>query len=348
MKKIVLLSIVLAAGVANAATVKHTNRSRNQALQFSPHILNFYSPENLNVYANTLTIETGSTTEGVTDLDTVGAELNQNAEGTLIKTFDFGTLGFTLGHQEDMIISNRIASGAVGIDGQQNPIQIGYGMKISDLNVGAALVYSNYNDKAAAVDTKESTMGVKVGVLTSAFYANAMLMFADKYETATVDYKGDLGIQLNGGYFLTPDTGIHATVISTGFKEDNGGAEEKTMSAKVMVIDTLNSEAAQFFYGAGILWGKNEDKAPGGDTTDILALPVIFGLEVNASSWVTVRGSVTQNVLLSKVGDLDPSLNTTTFAGGLGLNFNKISVDGAVTTSDDEYIGGKASLTYMF
>lgn len=343
MKKALLLSIVLVAGVAQA---KHTNRSRNQALQFSPHILNFYSPENLNYYANTLTVETGSTTDGVTDLDTA-ERLNQNAEGTLIKTFDFGTLGVTMGHQEDIITSNRIASGVVGIDGQQNPIQIGYGMKVSDLNVGAALVYSNYNDKASAVDTKESTMGIKAGVLTSAFYANAMLMFTDKYETAAADYKGDLGVQLNGGYFLTPDTGIHATVISKGFKEDTSGAEQTSLSAKVMVIDTLNSEAGQFFYGAGILWGKDEDKAAD-VKTDILALPVIFGLEVNANSWLTVRGSVSQNVLLSKDGDQDPSLNTTTFAGGLGLNFNKISVDGAVTTSANEYVGGKASVTYMF
>ena len=70
--------------------------------------------------------------------------------------------------------------------------------------------------------------------------------------------------------------------------------------------------------------------------------------EADAASWLTLRGSVTQTVLLdtSKVettpvaagtdSEFAPGTNNTTVAFGAGLKFNKVTVDGALLAAGSQ------------
>ena len=89
-----------------------------------------------------------------------------------------------------------------------------------------------------------------------------------------------------------------------------------------------------------------------------------MGLEVDASSWLVLRGSLTQRLVLldnTKVEaasvvavETSPGANSTVAALGAGLKFNKLTFDGTlsaggstqtVNTSD---LLGQVGVTYMF
>jgi hypothetical protein len=89
----------------------------------------------------------------------------------------------------------------------------------------------------------------------------------------------------------------------------------------------------------------------------------VIGVEADATSWLVLRASAKQNIL---VGDTKPNggvaqttRNNTTVALGTGIRFNKFMLDatlaaGSVPGSpgtaaiNDTSLMGNASLTYMF
>ena len=92
-------------------------------------------------------------------------------------------------------------------------------------------------------------------------------------------------------------------------------------------------------------------------------LPFIIGVEADAASWLTLRASAKQNVILgsSKVnqGDSTTIKNNTTVALGAGLKFNKFTLDSTLAAGsvpatagngsiDANNLMANASLTYMF
>lgn len=359
MKNLLTIAIVLSTATAFAT------RARNTALGNSLHIADFYSPENLSANANTFTMETGSTAADVQNLTTT-SDASKTAEGTLIKSTDMGVFGITLGHQEGLIYSQRSNSGVATVDAQQNPIQLGYGMKMSDMNVGFGLVYSKYDDKTAK--QSETSTAVKAGVSNSLFYVNGMITVADSFkdDTANTEYKGEPSIALKAGYNINADTSVHATVTKSGYKSSSAGTTTKeidNLGVQAMIIDTVKKEGSSFFYGAGLAMANAKEKVAD-KKIESMYMPFIFGLEATATSWMTLRGSVTQNVLISKEKDeltgkdVDPSANTTAVAVGAGFGLGKVTLDttlqGLVSNATtSQQVNGtdllaKAGLTYNF
>ena len=92
-------------------------------------------------------------------------------------------------------------------------------------------------------------------------------------------------------------------------------------------------------------------------------MPFVIGVEADAASWLVLRASAKQNVILgsSKVGTADSTTNTnnTTVALGAGLKFNKFMLDSTLVagsvpsvpgngTIDANNLMANAALTYMF
>ena len=90
-------------------------------------------------------------------------------------------------------------------------------------------------------------------------------------------------------------------------------------------------------------------------------------MEADATSWLTLRGNVHQNVLLgsskSIAGKKTTIANSTTVDAGATLNFGKLKVDGSVGTTDASRTGtigakkgvlatdnlmSRVGVTYMF
>jgi hypothetical protein len=92
-------------------------------------------------------------------------------------------------------------------------------------------------------------------------------------------------------------------------------------------------------------------------------LPVTIGLEYDAASWLALRGSVSQSVLVNELDDgtdKETSPNTTNVNAGATLKFGDLSVDGVLgtgtATNDTSETGvfntdnlmSRVSMTYRF
>ena len=365
MKKLLTIALVLTSVSAFAT------RARVTALGNSPHLIDEAQSSADQVYGlgDSLTIESGATALVLAApvANVTGVNMSKtNAEGTLYKSMGPGRLGVVLGHQDSIIYTMRsVAVTALpGIKGQQNPLEVSYAMNFADLVGSAGLVYSNYDNKVAG--EKSSALGVKVGVSSSLFYANLKLIATDKYESATSEYKGKSGIQLKGGMNFGETLSAHADILSTGFKTaTKGGADTADVEATVIavkVIDAIKKDGNNFFYGAGLTTVASKEKVADSKTT-VLNLPLIIGIEASAASWLTLRASVSQDVLLSNsktetggatTAELNPGTNTTTYAAGASFVFNKISLDGTITnlpgnqSINGNDLLGTVGLTYMF
>lgn len=359
MKNLLTIAIVLSSVSAFAT------RARVTALGNSPHLIDVAqsSPDQVFGLGDSLTIESGLTAVATP----AAANTNKNAEGTLYKSLGGGKLGLVLGHQDTLVYGLRTAAsaapGLAAIKGQQNPLEVSYSMALADMVGSVGLIYSNFDDKVAS--EKESTMGVRVGVSNSMFYGNLKLIAADKYETPAVEYKGKMGIDLKGGMNFGETLSAHANIVSTGAKTSQAGtdtADVEQMLISVKVVDAVKKDGNNFFYGAGLSTVNTKEKL--GDTkSSTLNLPLIIGLEATATSWLTLRASVTQDVLLSNEktetagtasSETNPGLNTTKYAAGASLAFNKVSIDGTLTNgAGNQAINGTdllgtVGLTYNF
>jgi hypothetical protein len=119
----------------------------------------------------------------------------------------------------------------------------------------------------------------------------------------------------------------------------------------------MKSEGADFFYGFAY---KMNDVKSGGDKTSTSTLPMIFGIETDAASWLTLRGSVTQNVLLgsekttgSSPTGADSTDHNTTVNAGMGFKFTKSTLDITLSSATTGAINGSsfganAGMTYLF
>ena len=288
-------------------------------------------------------------------------------------------MGLSLGHQSKnaSIWGLRAAAltGFATIKGQQNPVELSYGMKSGDMSWAGTFVYSNYNDKAAS--EKESSMGIRAGLRMGALDAKLGLGLGSEYSNTTDGkFKGTPSISLGAGYQM--DTMYYAaSVVMAGFKtEDVNGAELRKLDNQEIMLSVTNSHKKEgnlegMFYGVGL--SNTSRKLTTSPTTDqkvtTMSLPVWIGMETEATSWMVLRGSITQNVFLSNSktestpagppgdAELAPGLNTTQVAVGAGLKFNKVTVDGtfsqltggaATQALDGNNLLAKVGMTYMF
>ena len=361
MKSLLTLAIVL------ASTSAFATRARVTALGNAPHLVDastvYSKPADIFALSDSLTIESGSTNvvPGAAGVMTADG----GAEGLMIRSAGDAKWSLSLGHDDARSFSQRSAASAtVGtIIGQQNPIELTYGMKAGDLAWAATLVYSNFNDKKNEV--KESTTGLKFGAATSSWDATIDLGLTDKWEDSANDdeFKGKSNVAVRGGMWVSSDMYAYGDVDMGGFEVTNGPAATiavKTQAIEVGMINTMKNDGNEFFWGAGLESTQVKVDVADAKSTS-LSLPVIVGLEANAASWLTLRGSVKQNVLIQNEKDedntgtteeLSPGTNSTTFAAGAGLKLGKLSLDGSILNNtqviNSANLLGTVGLTYAF
>jgi hypothetical protein len=130
---------------------------------------------------------------------------------------------------------------------------------------------------------------------------------------------------------------------------ESGKTEEKvgTVTTKIKGSEIVAgagrvwdiNPTAKIFTDAKIVLGSNQGAAPA-PKLKTQELPVTIGMEAEATSWLTLRGSVTQNVILNteetavlNVAKKKTQTNTTNVSAGATLNFGKLKVDGVIGTT---------------
>lgn len=293
--------------------------------------------------------------------------------------------------------AERLAAGKAVYQGQDNPIEFFWASK-GDMNWGVSLSYSDSKvtksmNSAATdlIEASQQSLGIRGGVKTDAWdaYANVGLISTAKVsgvETMTTantssEYKGDLGLKVGGSYNLD---GMY---LHASYSMDGAKIEEKTSvtnpesnkrsgnTAVVGVVNPNKFEGGEFFYGVNLVYTtfKHEFIDVGNNTAadttykgTTMALPAIAGVEYDAASWLTVRGSISQNLPFSTskietqvgtanaVNSFSNNKGNTTVAAGAGMKFGKLSVDGVFQGSTTSHIGSDAnflthaSVTYNF
>lgn len=349
MKQLLIIAIALTSVNAFAS------RARLLSLGSSPHLVDtqtvFAKPASMfDLASDYVLLETGTT--GST---TVSAGLNGNAEGMIVRTMGDAKMGLSLGHQSlnasawGLRAFSTLAGAAALSVNQQNPLEFSYGKKAGDMTWAGTLVYSNYVNKATTgvLLEKESSMGVRVGASQGPWDGTVSLGLTN---TANIlngsKFTGTLGLGLNGGYKM--DTMyFFGNIVQAGAKQESvAGAQEMKVATSTLSLGVVNShkkDGNELFYSVAlnqsdIAFNTTEASAQTKNTS--LTLPITIGYEVEAASWVTLRGSVSQSTLINNLkneivglgtaGEFAPAANTTTVAMGAGMKFNKLNLDGTI------------------
>ena len=363
MKKLLSLVIILAASSAFAT------RARINALGNAAHLTDTATiPGNVSdlmALPDSLTIETGKTAAASSTAGTVG---DDGAEATLIRSMGDAKVGLILGHDNKRTARYRteILSGT-NVDLQQNPIFLIYGMKMGEMNVAGGLEYSNYNNKTSSI--KENTTNLNLAASTQMWAAAVELGLADKWESATQTVKGKTNASVYGSFNISPELFSYAKLEMFGYELTGTTAREITENnMEVGAVHTMKKEGSEFFYGLSLRSESKKNSTTSGTPTETkttaLKLPVIIGVEADAASWLTLRGSITQTVLINDskeetdattTSEKSPGDNNTTVAFGTGLKFGKLSLDGTILTGGGQALNfgtgnfmSQVGLTYNF
>ncbi|UOF00022.1 hypothetical protein [Bdellovibrio reynosensis] len=357
MKKLLVL-----AALTVAATPALASKARLTALGNAAHLIDtqtiFVNSADIHYLGDFATLEFGAA-------NNAGAV--PHAEGGFVRSSAMGKWGAYLGRQSATVSEFVKAvndNALVGPDllNEQNALDLMYGTELAGLKWGFGFHYSAAKDEsdAAAGNRKIGTMGASAGVRTDIWDAYVRFGLMGKSENDLAPVAPELEqkglIDLGGGYWMD-SMYVYAKYLTTKGTLTAGGTDTDIEKNEYSIgaIDTVKVDGGSFFYGAS--YASSELKQ-GPATRTATGLPVLVGMELDATSWMVLRGSIKQTVLLGDVKD-DANdgdtqlLNDTTVAAGAGLKFGKLTLDGTLagsTTGDvnANTLLANASMTYMF
>lgn len=397
MKKLLLIAALAAlSSPALASKARMSALSNAEHLVDTQTV--FDNPSHLTLMGDYVTFEAGPTTPtslassitvGTTRYSELSTINNPGAEGGFVRSHGDAKYMAYLGKRSVFTHTYR---SMFGFTQQENPIELQYARK-GDINWGVGVNYSKSDLKAQTM--KQEAYGVRLGANAGAWEAYANIGLSSKAEgnaaanivsgdadgddiidageitafsadTASV-MKGTTGLKVGGAYNME-NVHIYGTYGQDGFKLDTpanaafNGSELKYSLMEVGAIDHNKIEGGQWFYGASVRMTEQKFTLVGAETkTKETHLPFLVGVEYDAASWMTLRASATQNVLIGSTktenGAAPDEVNTipqnTRVAAGIGLRFGKWVADGSWAASTTGNVNSTSfltnlGLTYMF
>ena len=308
----------------------------------------------------------------------------QYATWTALRDAAFGT-GADL--RANLFATGAVTAGnwgtatAVGT-GHNNAFDIIYAGKMGDMTWGVDLYYSSSKTENAF---KSSAMNLGLGVMTAQWAAYIQQALGSKisadnsfagYSTnsgTTVtslgsewELKQDSSTTLGGRYDLngvllfgsyTMWKGTLATPTAPAGLSSSTASTFKNTTLQIGAEDKIAGEGHHFFYGAALnMPTSSSDRGVSAAPelkTQATTLPLWFGVEADATSWLVLRTSLKQNVLLTEtktdtvsgttVTSTKSNGNSTVATLGAGLKFGKLMIDGTVAGSTAYTAAGVAS-----
>lgn len=369
--------LVLAAGLAVLATPALATKARLQALGEDTNG-SFYINDNRNIFLNAsevlnhkdlVTFEwgAGQTTDSVGD---------SNAEGGFLRSSGNMVWGAQMGRVTDFASDYTDAAnqGTVAAGDQYAPSNVLDLFIGGDAGIkwGAQLTYANNkadNLSVAAGDAKAEQIDLAVGVSSGNIAGYLKYGLSGKIETDTndIEVKRKSPLQLGVSYKWMEYT-FFGQYEMHGLEVDAAGTDsdikDNTWQIGAGRSTKLSDKATLFTKVAYVNTTKDWDDlgAAGAEDND-KSLPVTIGLEYDAASWLALRGSISQRVLVNEQDDgTDKSTlaNSTNVNAGASLKFGDLSVDGVLgtdaATNDTTETGifntdnlmSRVSMTYRF
>lgn len=347
--------LTVALGLAVLATPAFATKARLQSLGEDVNG-SFYFDDNRNIWFNAahinnhkdlVTFEWGA----ANGADSVDAP---RAEGGIYREAGNLTWGVQFGANSTDSNAIRAAGGDdVGLEDNNLDVFVGgdTGMKW-----GAGIGYTSSGKDETASNAKQSALRVRLGAIMGDTQAYVNADLTNESKNADNKYEGDpsynLGVVHNwNNYSLFAD---YRSVSGEG----KIGSEKNDLSSSQLQVGAgrvsrLNDKAS-LFTKASLVWNKAENDANEGEDLDgdtgsvynyeeysSMKLPVVVGLETEATSWLTLRASVGQTILGSEEGkDNKRGLASTTFVNaGASLKFGELTVDGVIGNNDGTQVG---------
>ncbi|MCM2350616.1 MAG: hypothetical protein NDI69_11405 [Bacteriovoracaceae bacterium] len=339
--------LTVALGLAVLATPVFASKARLQALGEDSYG-SAYINDNRNIWLNAAQINNHK------DLVTYEFGGNQTAdsagtargEGGVYKAHGNFVYGAHFGGASNTANGMRAATGLTNAD-EDNNLDLFIGGD-AGMKWGANLGYAKTADETSPL-TAES-MRTRLGVIMgdTQVYANINLINNAKGDNGA-KFNGDLGYQVGAIHAWEGNT-LFVDYRSFDAESEIGASKEdiSLMQAEVGMgrVERLNDKT-NLFAKASLFTAKVENDRTAGNTFgtagcdasqlaceeyDTMRVPVVVGLETEATSWLTLRASVTQVVWGSEEDKNNERTiaNSTAINAGATLKFGELSVDGVV------------------
>ena len=218
------------------------------------------------------------------------------------------------------------------------------------LKWGANVLYANGKDEGT-LKSKDSAITTRLGLIGSNWDAHANISLGSKSEMAstagTQAFKGKLGIHVGGSYAVGPGKAF-GYVKTYSWDQENTG------------VTTVKGSFTSYYLGYGnestvntsdkliasLAFRKTDInvKYASASTVHTVAVPVTLGYEARANDWLTVRGSVVQNLYGKKDnGNLTSASLNATAQGAVASTYGS---NGKSTIANSTEVNAGATLTF--
>lgn len=344
--------LVLVAGLAVLAAPAFASKARLAALGESTNG-SFYINDNRNIFLNAsevlnhkdlVTYEWGTAQQ--TDQD--GASNAEGgyfrAHGNMVYGVQFGRV---LGFNDDASDLADVVAASDDALQATNALDLFVGGD-AGIKWGVQLTYASAKDDAfssttatgADEDAEASVMDLRVGVGQGQWAAYLAYGITGKSESDELDSEINRKSPLEvGGSWKWDAYTAFAQYSTVKYDVEFGATDESAEASSYQVgvgrQDKLNDKAV-LFTKVSYTTTKSDTEDLGGSDDETKAIPVVVGLEYDAASWLTLRGSISQNVIINEEetgGDKSTKQNTTDINTGASLKFGDLTVDGLIGTS---------------
>jgi hypothetical protein len=323
----------LVIAVAIFSQTSFASKARISSLQNADHLIDtqtvFTNPAHINMLSPYITFEMGASGAGAE-----GGFARKLASGSMLAAY--------VGHDN----TNDLRDGTLLLK-QRNPVEVIFGMN----NMAFSGSLSTTDDKKNG--KKETTLVGKFGMTTNnmSFWSN--LAVISQAEDKAAPTKINTAPQIVfGGDMTVQDNRFYGTLGYGQYKKEAAAVSTTTKDLGIKLGWSnrgMKNKDADIYYGTELNYGQRDVE---GKKITATSLPLFLGMEYNVTPWAIFRGSVKQNFIIGENKD-ETAVNTdaqsagadTTFAGGLGLKYNQITLDGSLAASTNGAVNGNAFLT---
>lgn len=347
--------LTVALGLAVLATPAFATKARLQALGEDSYGSSYIN-DNRNIWLNAAQINNHKdlvTYEFGGNVNTDTAQ-TPRGEGGVYKAMGNMVYGLQFGGASNTANQMRQGAGLTAAN-EDNNIDAFVGGD-AGIKWGANLGYAKSSNETRASGASAESMRTRLGVIMgdTQAYANINLINNAKGTNATgAKFEGDLGFQVGvihaweGNTLFADYRKFDAEGTLAGTK---GDIKSQQLAVGIGRVERLNDKTnlfakAQYFMQKA----DNDNSAATGlaaictagngfacDKAETSRIPLTIGLETEATSWLTLRGSVSQVVWGTNEINKNESTvaNSTVINAGATLKFGELSIDGVIGNDD--------------
>jgi hypothetical protein len=261
--------------------------------------------------------------------------------------------GVAFGHESDIIQSIK-SSASTTLPADTNMWDF-FAAGDAGVQWGANLSYGTTTNEQDPNETESSSLRANLGVIsgdTEVFLRTTLSETAEEENVADVNFKSfyDLGASHN----ISGGT-VFARIASIDVEEKEDSASEDWKVQSITLgwgkVAKLN-DSASFNYD--VSYNTSDAEGVGFDDEDSKTMNVraAMGIEVMVKEWLTLRGSVAQNIIAENEnddGDKTTGTDSTAVAAGASFVFGDFQVDGMIgntngTTTGENTAAGNGTL----